>query len=128
MHGVILHFLDSTDSVLNKAESVGIINENCHSNKDEFFFFWLYNDYETEYEKVEKDNLESLLGSKPVSSFQLLSRYPSARFALKKVIELFEITRGVMDDDIENLWTLGTIKERCKLKSKPTIYNLGEEE
>jgi len=126
MRSVILHFLEPKNIVLTAALSLGIINENCKSNDGELFMFWLYDDYELEYEEEEKAKLERILGDKPVCSFQLLARSDSANFALKKVIELFGLLFGVMDDDNENYWTLDKIVCQSKIISNPSIYNLGE--
>lgn len=118
------HFLEPKNSVLSKASSIGIINDNCKSNDGELFLFWSYDDYEIEYECEEKIELERILGARPVSSFQLLARNNNANFALKKVIELFNLSFGVMDDDNGKYWTLDEIIYHSKSILNPSIYNL----
>lgn len=124
MHSVILHFLEPREKLIELANSIRIHNGSCESNSGEIFLFWDYDDYDLEYDDVEKKELEKKLGNRPECSFQLLSRNKSANFALKKVIELFKLSFGVMDDDKEKLWTLKELIEKYNINNKVTLYNL----
>ena len=124
MNSVILHFLEPAERVLQKAESIGIINENCVSERGEVFMFWVYEEYLTEYDPEEQRLLVNMLGQSPVSSFQLLARKNNARFALAKVMELLSLAPGVMDDDKDGLYTLNDIRQITQMTDRCDVYNL----
>ncbi len=126
MHSVILHFLESEQEILNHASLLGINDEYCRSVMGEEFMFWSYHDYDSEYSCEEKNMLEHILGARPVCGFQVLARAPDAKFALIKVIELLSMSFRVMDDDIEKIWTLEEISEKCKSIPEPDLYNLNQ--
>ena len=75
---------------MNIASFVGINNGDCTSESGDSFLLWEYEEYESEYDKDEKQVVKSMLGrKKPVSSFQLLCRLAYGHFALQKVTEIF---------------------------------------
>ncbi|WLQ15411.1 hypothetical protein O5O45_05695 [Hahella aquimaris] len=126
MNSVILHFDISKEEVLHIASSVGILNGECNSKDGDRFLLWIYKDYESEYEEDEKEVVESMLGCKPVSSFQLLCRYASGHLALQKVMEIFSASNGVLDDDNDGYWRLKDIELAYGFGVEATIYNISD--
>lgn len=126
MNSVILHFVLPKDEIMNIASSAGIINGDCCSESGDSFLLWVYQEYESEYGEDEKEVVESMLGCKPVSSFQLLCRSAYGHFALQKVTEIFSASNGVLDDDNDGYWRLRDLESAYKSSNEATIYNVSE--
>jgi hypothetical protein len=124
MNSVILHFDIPKEEVINIASLVGINNGDCASESGDSFLFWDYEEYESEYGEDEKQVIKSILGRKPVSSFQLLCRLAYGHFALQKVTELFSISSGVLDDDNGGYWKLRDLESAYNASNEATIYNV----
>ena len=126
MNSVILHFNIPKDEVMSIASSVGVTNGDCISENGDSFLFWDYKEYENEYGEGEKKTVETMLGCKPVSSFQLLCRSAYGHFALQKVTEIFFFSNGILDDDNDGYWKLRDLESAYKSGSEATIYNVSE--
>lgn len=126
MDAIIIHFYSPIESVLSKAETIGIENETCYSKDGKHFYFRVYEDYESEYEPQEKIAIESLMGGQPSSSFALHCCHAYGRFALRKLIDLVELEDAIVDDDHGRLWNIAQLKKAYKASQNATIFNLGE--
>ena len=127
MNSVIIHFKGpSYDEIESRAKGIEIIDGSCSIEEGGHFQFWRYEDYDTEYAPEEKSIVENLIGGKPTASFQLLCRTSYGRFALDKMIQLFSIVDGVMDDDNDGYWQLEQMKSAYLHSSTANIYNLNE--
>jgi hypothetical protein len=127
MNSVIIHFKGpSYEEIESRAKDIKIIDGSCSSEEGENFQFWRYEDYKTEYAPEEKSIVENSIGGKPTASFQLLCRTSCGRFALDKMIKLFSIVDGVMDDDNDGYWQLKQMKSAYLNSSASNIYNLNE--